>query len=40
MDESKSVIGEDKGWNSERAMLEDMSRFRKERVIETYRGKS
>ncbi len=40
MDEFQSIIGEDRGWDSEGAMLEDMSRFRKERVIETYRGKS
>lgn len=32
MDEFQSVIGEDKGWESEEAMLEDMSRFRKERM--------
>ena len=32
MDEFQSVIGEDKGWDSEEAMLEDMSRFRKERM--------
>lgn len=32
MDEFQSVIGEDKGWDSDEAMLEDMSRFRKERM--------
>lgn len=32
MDEFQSVIGEDKGWDSEEAMLEDMCRFRKERM--------
>ena len=32
MDEFQSVIGEDKGGDSEEAMLEDMSRFRKERM--------
>ena len=32
MDEFQSVIGEDKGWDSDEAMLEDMGRFRKERM--------
>jgi len=32
MDEIQDIIGEDRGWNSETEMIEDMARFRKERM--------
>lgn len=32
MDEFQSMIGSDKGWDSEEDMLADMAKFRKERM--------
>ena len=32
MDEFQSIIGSDKGWDSEKDMLADMAEFRKERM--------
>lgn len=32
MDRIQSIIGDDKGWDSEEEMLADMARFRKERM--------
>lgn len=32
MDEIQTLIGNDKGWNSEQEMLADMAKFRKERM--------
>lgn len=32
MDEIQSVLGGEKGWESEEAMLEDMAKFRRERL--------
>lgn len=38
MNEFQSVIGSDKGWNSEEEMIKDMANFRKSRM-ETYKWK-
>lgn len=32
MDEIQTVIGDDRGWESEEEMLADMAKFRKERL--------
>lgn len=32
MDRIQSIVGSDKGWGSEEEMLEDMARFRRERM--------
>ena len=32
MEEIQDIIGEDRGWNSEVEMIEDMARFRREGV--------
>ncbi len=32
MDRIQTIVGNDKGWDSEEEMLEDMARFRRERM--------
>lgn len=32
MDQIQSIIGDDKGWDSEEEMLQDMANFRRERM--------
>lgn len=32
MDQIQSIIGDDKGWDSEEEMLQDMANFRRERI--------